>query len=300
MSDTKLNVFDIQRGSFHDGPGIRTVVFVKGCNMTCFWCQNPESQKSKPQLMVYSDRCIGCGKCLTVCQNHCHKIVDGERIFDKNACVACGICAENCNTETLQISGKSMTEDEVMEIVLKDMEMYRLSGGGITISGGEPLLQHTACTSLRKKTKEKGIHTAIETCGNAPWKCFEEMLPYLDLVYMDIKDLDEERHIKNCGTTNKTVLRNFEKLAGTKTSLIIRTPIIPGVNDNEKFIHAMGKLISKNNVKRYELLPFHKLGAGKYHALGMLYKAENLKTPSAELMKTFRNIIKSYGIETNG
>ena len=205
-----LNVFDIQRGSFHDGPGIRTVVFLKGCNMSCFWCQNPESQKSGKEILYYENLCRGCQKCIEVCPMHCRTIRDGRMTYNRGICTHCERCVEICNTTALQTSGQMMDVKDVMAEVLQDQDMYRISGGGMTVSGGEPLLQSEECVKLLKLAKEYGIHTAVETAGAVKWNVFEEILPYLDMIYLDIKIFDSDSHRKHCGIGNEMVLENAE------------------------------------------------------------------------------------------
>ncbi len=294
-----LNVFDIQKGSFHDGPGIRTVVFLKGCNMRCFWCQNPESLSAKPQVMFYAEKCIGCGKCVGACPNHCHNFADGTKSFKRDECDSLARCVEACDAQALKLSGKQMSVEDIMQTLMQDYEMYQISGGGLTISGGEPLLQAQGCASLLECAKERGINTAIETCGNVPFKNFDAVLPFLDLIFFDLKILDKTLHAQHCGCSNDLILKNIKRLASCGVQMTVRTPIIPGINDNEEFVHNVSSMLSTYGIKEYELLAFHKLGRSKYRALDMEYQADNLKTPLPEQMNQLRGIVKSHGLTTN-
>ena len=294
----QLNVFDIQRGSYHDGPGLRTVVFLKGCNECCFWCQNPESQSSKAEILYYQNRCIGCGACVIACVEKAHRIVDGIHVFERGKCRSCGKCADACCTEALQRSGHLRKVDSVMEELLLDIESFEMSGGGVTISGGEPLLQIDGVEELLCKLYSRGIHTAIETAGNVPWKSFERILPYINLIFLDLKHADTKMYRKYAGSGNEQIVQNLSKLGVSGVRTIIRTPVIPGVNDSEEDILQIAEIVKEKGLKRLELLPFHKLGSSKYHALGREYRAENLNIPEKEKIQAFNAVIAKLGLET--
>ncbi len=273
------NIFDIQRFSIYDGPGIRTNVFLKGCNLRCLWCHNPESQSAKKQLLFYKNKCVGCKKCSEICD---------KTFTDK--CIACGKCANVCLYGARKISGETVSSDEVVDIVLKDIEYYRTSGGGVTLSGGEPLLQPEFAAEILKKCKEKGVHTAIETAANVSWKNFEYVLPYLDLILCDIKGIDEELHIKNTGVSNRRILENAKKLKESSTKVIFRTPVIPGYNDGE--VEKIAKFCSPSE---HELLAYHNTALGKYDALNLPYELESVETPTREFMeKLAENVNAKY------
>ena len=261
-------IFDIQRFSIYDGPGIRTNVFFKGCNLRCLWCHNPESQSAKPQLLFYRDKCIGCGKCAEIC----------NKTFTED-CIACGNCAEVCSQNARKISGKKISADEVVSEVLKDIEFYRTSGGGVTLSGGEPLLQPDFAAEILKKCKEQGIHTAIETAADVPWQSFQKVLPYLDLVLCDIKCIDEKNHIRCTGVSNKRILENAQKLKASDIKVIFRTPVVSCYNDNE--IEQIAEFCSPCE---YEILAYHSTGCGKYTALNMDYSLKEVEPPTREFM----------------
>lgn len=269
-------IFDIQRFSIFDGPGIRTNVFLKGCNLRCLWCHNPESQLLENQLMFYKSLCVGCGKCADVCQ----------KTFSSD-CTACGKCVEVCTHGARKISGKTVPADEVVEKVCRDKAFYETSGGGVTLSGGEPLLQIDFAVEILKKCKQDGINTAIETAANVPWNSFEKVLPYIDFVLCDIKCIDEKLHKKLTGVSNKTILENAEKLKGEDVDLIFRIPVIPSLNDGE-----VGKVKEFAGDVPVELLAYHKTGCDKYCALNIDYQIETINAPSVEYMKT---LAEEYG-----
>ncbi|MEM2111061.1 MAG: glycyl-radical enzyme activating protein, partial [Candidatus Bathyarchaeia archaeon] len=214
-------VFDIQRFSVHDGPGIRTVVFLKGCSLHCFWCQNPEGIHLKPEIMFFPERCIACGKCVAICPEKSHVIKDGIHYFLREKCTSCGKCVEVCYAGALQLTGKEMTVDEVLDEVLKDRKFYEISGGGVTLSGGDVVVQHEFAYAILERCKTEGLHTAIETAANCEWKVLENLLPVTDLIMMDIKLLDPKKHKEVTGVSNERILENAQKLSKTDKPLII-------------------------------------------------------------------------------
>ena len=290
VEDILLQVFDIQRGSYHDGPGIRTVVFLKGCNMTCFWCQNPESQNMKSEMLFYRERCIGCGACAEACPLHCIQQTDAGLVWERSRCTSCGICATVCPTNARQCSGRMETVGQIWAEVKKDAALYRISGGGLTLSGGEPLLQPDGCRALLQLAKEAHMGTAIETAGNRKPTVLAGLLPWLDDIFLDIKLLDTREHQRFCGCGNEHVIENIAMLAKKKARFTIRTPVIPGVNDDEATIAAIAALSKEAGAEKYELLPFHKMGGNKYKALGRCYLAASLESPDKEKMDRLREI----------
>lgn len=291
-------VFDIQRFSVHDGPGIRTVVFLKGCSLRCFWCQNPEGLHPKPEIMFYPERCIGCRRCLSVCRQGAHVIRDGLHEYLRERCVACAKCTESCFSGALQITGKLMTVNEVMEEVLRDSVFYELSNGGVTLSGGDPVFQHDFSVAILERSKAEGLHTAIETSANCSWKALSKLLPVTDLVIMDIKHLHPTRHLEATGASNERILENARRLAESGKPLIIRVPVIPTVNDEPEEIQAIARLVRAfQNLQYLELLPFHRLGEGKYRALGLDYRASRLEAPPREKMRQLAAQAGECGVE---
>lgn len=248
-------IFDIVRASTVDGPGIRTSVFFKGCNLSCKWCHNPESQSYKKQMMFYKNKCSGCGKCMQVCPNNLEK------------CDFCGRCELFCPNDARKICGKEYTVDEVFDEVIKDKTFYDNSGGGVTFSGGECMEQIDFLEEILKKCRENGIHTAVDTAGHEAWKKFERIIPYTNLFLYDVKCISEDMHKKWVGVSNRLILENIKKLS-KKSDIIVRTPVIPAFNDNDEEIKRILYFLKENNIHKSELLGYHKLGESKYEALG--------------------------------
>ncbi len=288
-------VTDIQRFSIHDGDGIRTTVFLKGCQMRCFWCHNPETISPLQELQVNSEACISCLACLPYCPYAALSQVDGNPIYSRERCRACGACAVACYAHARLLIGRSMSVDEVIAEVIQDKDFYDRSGGGVTLSGGEPLLQNDFTIEILQKCRQSGIHTAIETNLSWPWERIAAVLPLLDVLMMDVKLIDPIRHKEATGASNRQILDNLCRLANEKIPVIVRTPIIPGVNDNAGDIGAIADYISDMpNLQYYELLPYHPLGTGKNKTLGKDVKT--LIPPSDELMISLANVAQQRNI----
>lgn len=310
MSLTGL-IFNIQRFSIHDGPGIRTTVFFKGCSLRCFWCHNPEGTQARPEIQYFPERCIGCGECLDRCPNQAHTLKDDFHLYLRELCNNCGTCTDTCYSNALVLTGKYMTVDEVMKEILRDRMFYETSNGGVTLSGGEPVLQPKFATEILKRCKEQDLHTAIETCGNYQWQQLESMLPFTDLIMMDMKLIDPIKHKSACGDCNQQILANARRLALTNKPIIFRIPIVPTVNDTiedvgaiVRFVHNVVELrVKHNNGKgevaeiQLELLPFHRLASDKYRSLGMEYRARDLKPPTEERIQELTEIAEIEGVE---
>ena len=290
-------ITNIQRFSIHDGPGIRTTVFFKGCNLRCFWCHNPETLRPGPELQVFLDRCIGCGECFKRCPNGAHVLLNGQRQFRRQLCVACGRCAETCYAEALVLVGEARSVNEVMEEVLRDCPFYETSNGGLTLSGGEPLLQPDFAYALLEQCKREGVHTAIETAANLPWERLNSILPVTDLVMMDVKLMDSARHRKHTGVANQRILDNAMRLGQQRIPLIVRTPVVPGINDTPEDVGAIAEFVATlPSLLYYELLPFHPMARGKYASLDMDYRAKDLRSPSKEEMDALVKVAQEFGI----
>lgn len=290
-------VTNVQRFSIHDGPGIRTTVFLKGCNLRCFWCHNPETLAPRPELQLFLDRCIGCGVCFKRCPYQCHEMVDGKRVFHREKCDGCGLCAQTCYAEALVLVGEEKTVDQVVEEVLRDKPFYDNSGGGITLSGGEPLLQFDFSYAVLEQCKAKGVHTAIETAANFPWERVAAILPVVDLVMMDIKVMDSKLHQECTGVPNERILANALKLGQQPQPLIVRTPIVPGVNDTPEQVAAIAAFVKQlPNLMYYELLPFHPMATSKYDSLDIDYRARELKRPPKDQMEALTEVARQAGI----
>ena len=274
----KATIFDIERNSYVDGPGIRTTVFFKGCNLRCAWCHNHESQSPKPQMMFYKNKCTGCGKCKEKCPNALEK------------CELCGKCTIYCPHDAREICGKEYTVDEVMREILKDKVFYENSGGGVTFSGGECMLQIDFLEEILKVCKENGIHTAVDTAGHVPYEYFERILPYTNLFLYDVKCYDSEKHKKYTGVRNELILENLKKLLATGKSVWVRIPIIPTVNDTVEEIQRIKAYISScGKPEKIELLPYHAMGEHKFEALGKAVQRFN--APSAETIKIINHVL---------
>jgi pyruvate formate lyase activating enzyme len=295
-------VFNIQRFSIQDGPGIRTTVFLKGCPLHCSWCSNPESIRSTPEIFLRVVKCIKCGKCQNECPEQAITVTKDQIVVDWKKCNSCLKCTASCPSKAIELVGNSMTVNEVMEIVLKDAGYYRHSGGGITLSGGEPLAQWQFATSLLMEAKRKGLHTAIETAGCAEWAAFAGVLRYTNLVLYDLKHVDPARHFEATGIRNDRILENLKKvLSETKVPTWIRIPVIPKFNDSREFMEKVCEFILNlpRPPEKVSLLPFHKFGAGKYQALGRAYEFEETPLISKEKIEEYKGIIESNGIKVN-
>lgn len=298
----QATIFDIQRFSIHDGPGIRTAVFLKGCSLRCFWCHNPESISPRPEVQFYAQRCDQCGECLTWCPA-CAQ-VDGQIVFDRERCAVCGECANFCFTEALTIVGRAMSVEEVMAEARHDRAFYETSGGGVTLSGGEPVLQSAFARALLARCRAEGIHTALETAGNYPWSLLQPLLPHTNLVMMDIKHHDPARHRAATGVANERILENARRLAAADVPLLFRTPVVPTVNDTRDDLAAIARLVEglidirraaghEAAPIRYELLKFHKLAGDKYRSLGRDYPAAHLEPLTLDAMADFERAVQS-------
>ncbi len=262
-------ITDIQRFSLHDGPGIRTTVFFKGCNLNCAWCHNPETINPKPELLYYEEQCLGCGHCVPVCPTGAQRIVDGRHLFERDRCIACGRCAAVCYPGAAVLAGREVPATAVLHEILLDRTYYIRSGGGVTLSGGEVLVQKDFAREILGLCREQGILTAIETNLCAAWEDLQTMLPLTDLLLLDMKHWDAAEHRRWIGADNRLILANVRRLAQVRVPLIIRTPVIPGVNDSEAVIGDIAECIAGlPNLLYYELLRFNPLGEGKYRALG--------------------------------
>lgn len=294
----KGSIFDIERFAVHDGPGIRTVIFLKGCSLKCLWCANPEGQSIRPQLVFIRDKCINCKRCVLVCPQRAIKILNNNIIQDWSKCEDCLKCIEVCPVAARQQKGYNCSVKEVMNEVVKDIPFYRRSGGGVTLSGGDPIAQVDFSRGILKLCKDQNIHTAIETSGYTNWINFLKIIKYTDLIYIDIKHMSPVKHKLFTGVSNTKILANIEKISKLEKSFIIRIPVIPGYNDSDNNIIETCRFAkSLNNLMGIELLPYHKLGKCKYEYLGMDYLLGNVNIPSNKKMKYITKLVKSQGIK---
>lgn len=290
-------IFNIQHYSIHDGPGIRTTVFFKGCPLKCWWCHNPESMEIKSQILYRSNKCIGCGDCISKCPEKALSMGEKGVVRNKELCTLCGICGKVCPTNAMEMVGKDAQVSEIMEEIEKDQVFYEESGGGVTFSGGEPLYQPEFLLSLLKACKNKGIHTALDTSGYSRWEVLEAVSHQVDLFLYDLKHLDYEKHLEFTGVPNTTILDNLRKLSRLHKNIWVRIPVIPGINDDADHINEIGRFVSSLNIKKVSLLPYHEIAAGKYQLLHKPYLLNHIKPPGEQKMQELEKILIPYGLE---
>jgi pyruvate formate lyase activating enzyme len=291
-------VFNVMHYALHDGPGIRTVVFLKGCPLACRWCHNPESQTPGPELMIAAGRCTECGDCLRACPNGAAVLVDGVP-GATDACTACGRCVDACLAGARTIAGRIMTVAEVMSELVRDRVFFEESGGGVTFSGGEPFMQPAFLRSLLDACQGEGISTAVETCGMTDGQDLLGMADRVDLFLYDVKLMDRDRHGEATGVRNETILANLAALAAAHAYVIVRFPVIPGVNDDSKNVGLMVVMMNRLGLREIDLLPYHRIGTDKYRRLGRPYQLAELQPPSAEAMENMRRVFADAGIEAS-
>lgn len=289
-------LFDIQRFSVHDGPGIRTTFFLKGCSLSCKWCHNPEGIKRPPQLMYFNEKCIKCGDCVAVCPNHLHSFYDGQHIVDFNSCTACGSCERACPADGLKITGKEYSPDDLLKEALKDLEFYG-KNGGVTFSGGEPMLAPEFLFSTLKLLKDASLHTGIDTAGNVDQKSFEKVIPYTDVFLYDIKGISPKLHQEMTLHDNSRILANYRFLVQSGCELYVRVPVINGYNASPSEMERIAEFIKENyadNVKQILLIPYHKLGRNKYECIGAVPQCGKDQLVKREDMEELYDIFRKY------
>jgi pyruvate formate lyase activating enzyme len=295
VQDQRATVFDIQRFSLHDGPGIRTIVFFKGCPLRCIWCQNPESISRKPDIGFFSEKCISCGECIKICPKGAISFENPMRI-DRERCDRCGKCVDICHAEALRMIGRKYTVQELIDIVERDLPFYQQSGGGLTCSGGEPTAQFDFLLAFLQAAKERDLNTVIETCGALPWKKFEMLLSYIDIVYYDIKIVDDKEHRRLTGVGNKQIIANARKMVESGQNAVFRVPLIPGMTATETNISDIITLLNKLDQNSVHLLPYHKMGEVKLQRIESTLQPLGLQPLSDEEIEGIRGKFTAAGI----
>ncbi len=308
MDSLSGTIFDIKKYAIHDGPGIRTTVFFQGCPLSCLWCHNPESQSRRPVLLYRANRCVLCGTCVETCPQNGIKLSPSPTglgvmgngrvaITDRTKCDVCGECAEVCYHGAREVSGKEMTVAEIMAEIERDVPFYDQSGGGVTFSGGEPLGQHKFLVELLRECKVREIHTVVDTSGFATWDVVDRIRENVDLFLYDLKMIDDERHRRYTGTSNKLILSNLQRLAESGAQIEIRIPLIPGVNDDVENLERSAAVIAGlPNITGVKLMGYHNIAAAKYESLGTVYPLHGTAPPTEEAMQDVSQIFADKNI----
>ena len=294
MNPLSVPYIDIKRFAVHDGPGIRTTLFLKGCPLNCIWCHNPESRKGKKELAVRLEKCSLCGECAQICS--CHSFNGSRHEFDREKCVACGKCEKVCYNDVLELYGKEITVEEACLKLLEDRIFYA-DGGGITLSGGEPLLHSIFCASLLEKLQKENIHTAIDTCGEVPWESFEKVLPFTDMFLYDFKCADPIQHKLLTGCGNERIMENLQKLSRRGKKIEIRMLMVPFHNMEEKYLRSAGSFLGKlNNITAVRLLSYHDFARNKFAFIGEKDTMPRVERPNKDLLQNAAEILQKYSL----
>jgi len=291
-----LFIFDVQKFALHDGPGIRTTVFLKGCPLRCLWCHNPESQSFQPQIECIFNKCICCGACEMVCPKGCHQIIEGVHHVDFTDCIACGKCREVCIYEAIKYLGKSVTPEELMPVIMADKDFYINSNGGLTVSGGEPLSQPKGLLALLKLAKEQNLHTCLDTSGYGSEEAVKSVLPYVDLFLFDFKHFDSDAHKKLTGVDNKLLLKNLEQICLAGKPVWLRCPIIPGCNDTDDHYRAIAELSNRYDaIQAVNIMAYHDMAKSKCRQQGREYGMGDTPSMSKEAKQDIAQRLMELG-----
>jgi pyruvate formate lyase activating enzyme len=290
-------IFDIKKFAIDDGPGIRTTIFFKGCLLRCWWCHNPEGQLLTPELMYRRTRCDSCAECVRICPEEAIACSLKRISINRNHCNLCGKCCQVCPTGALAIAGKQVSLKDVLREIDKDSIFYDESQGGVTVSGGEPLLQLDFLKALLTECRDRDIRTAVDTCGYASHGVIDKISDKVDLFLYDIKTTDEKKHVKYTGVSNKPILENLRRLAENGCNIQVRFPIIPGINDDKENVTETAEFMASCRIKNISLLPYHRAGIEKYKGLSRTYKLKKIQTPSDQDLNLIKEELEAFGLK---
>jgi pyruvate formate lyase activating enzyme len=292
-------IFRLARFSVHDGPGIRTTVFLKGCPLRCRWCHSPESQHPEPQLALHADRCLECGSCASACEHEAILEQEGRYVTDFSRCRACGACVARCPSGARELLGRVVADDDLVREIARDVPFFDESGGGVTFSGGEPFMQPDFLEAMIRRCRERGIHTAVDTCGMVEPSVFARIAPLAELVLFDVKAVDPAQHRRITGAANAVILENLRGLSARRQPVRVRFPLVPGMTDDGENVAAVGTLLRELDLGRVDLLAYHRAGLAKYERLGLDPALADLTPPTAPEIERAASLLRDCGLEVH-